>query len=384
MRGRPRRSRPGTTRRASSAAATCRPAAPGSRSTARRRFGIVTNFREFGRRRRSAPVARRTDPGVPRRRARRPASYLRSLETDAPGYAGFNLLLADRDSLWYASNRADQFARELPPGIYGLSNEFLDTPWPKLVRVRARFEALLADRPSADRRRRWPASLFAMLADRETAPPEACRPATCPPNGRASCPRRSCSIRPMARAARPYSRSSDDDALRIAERRFDADGVAGRESEYALNAATATLTRVRNGARNPRASGRLSLEFPHLPPVSGVMPTLQNNHRTRLPALSLLTLVVAQLAAPALAGIAGRSARRRGGHPRQRARLSIVRALQELRRPLAGVRRAAAGAQRARGARWRCAPSATTSRRSSPRCRREGTAASRTIASSSP
>ena len=34
------------------------------------------------------------------------------------------------------------------------------------------------------------------------------------------------------------------------------------------------------------------------------MPTLHHNHRTRLPALSLLRLVVAQLASPALAGIA--------------------------------------------------------------------------------
>src|SRR3954471_5764087 len=59
------------------------------------RCGIVTNFREFGRRRRSAPsrggliptyLATRGAPGV----------YLQALETDAPGYAGFNLLLADR------------------------------------------------------------------------------------------------------------------------------------------------------------------------------------------------------------------------------------------------------------------------------------------------
>ena len=83
---------------------------------ARRRVGIVTNFREFGRRRRSAPSRGGLIPGYLSGDGA-PEEYLRALETDAPGYAGFNLLLADHRSLWYASNRADLFARELPPGI---------------------------------------------------------------------------------------------------------------------------------------------------------------------------------------------------------------------------------------------------------------------------
>jgi uncharacterized protein with NRDE domain len=116
---------------------------------ARRRTGIVTNFREFGRRRRSAPSRGGLIPAYLSGHSA-PGDHLRELETDAPGYAGFNLLLADRDSLWYACNRADQFARELPPGIYGLSNEFLDTPWPKVVRVRARFEALMRAAQTSD------------------------------------------------------------------------------------------------------------------------------------------------------------------------------------------------------------------------------------------
>src|SRR5882672_10659376 len=136
----------------------------------RRRVGIVTNFREFGRRRRSAPSRGGLIPAF-LAGTRAPAEYLQTLETDAPGYAGFNLLLADSASLWYASNRADEFGRELAPGIYGLSNEFLDTPWPKLVRVRKRFTGLLQSDESADRPA-FSAELFAMLADRETAPPD--------------------------------------------------------------------------------------------------------------------------------------------------------------------------------------------------------------------
>src|SRR6187455_2570155 len=140
---------------------------------ARRRVGLVTNFREFGRRRRTAPSRGGLIPAYLAGDSA-PGEYLRTLETDAPGFAGFNLLLADRGSLWYGSNRADGFARELPPGIYGLSNESLDTPWPKLVRVRERFAGLLAD-PLADDRRLLAAALFAALADREPAPPESLR-----------------------------------------------------------------------------------------------------------------------------------------------------------------------------------------------------------------
>lgn len=202
----------------------------------RRRFGIVTNFREFGRRRRNAPSRGGLIPGYLTRDGA-PGSYLQSLETDVPGYAGFNLLLADRDSLWYASNRADQFARELPPGIYGLSNEFLDTPWPKLLRVRARFTALLA----ADAQTPDPAlsdALFALLADREMAPPEALPAGDLAPElaRRLSAP----FVLDDTYGTRCSTvlTISTDDTLRIAERRFDARGELSGETEHVLNGAS--------------------------------------------------------------------------------------------------------------------------------------------------
>src|SRR4029079_1829116 len=43
-----------------------------------------------------------------------------------------------------APTRATHCACPLPPGVYGLSNEFLDTPWPKLERVRTQFRRWLA------------------------------------------------------------------------------------------------------------------------------------------------------------------------------------------------------------------------------------------------
>lgn len=90
------------------------------------------------------------------------ADFARSVQRRAANYRGFNLLLGDRASLWYVGSRAGP-ARELPPGTYALSNALLDTPWPKVERLRGRFDDALAQ---AD-----PGPLaIAALADRATAP----------------------------------------------------------------------------------------------------------------------------------------------------------------------------------------------------------------------
>lgn len=197
------------------------------------RFGIVTNFREFGRHRRSAPSRGGLIPGY-LAGARPPADFLRVLEADAPGYSGFNLLLSDRDSLWYASNRADQFARELPPGIYGLSNEFLDTPWPKLVRVRARFESVLKSAASAD-----PAALsvelFSMLADRETVPPDALPPGDLSPEWARKLSAPFVLDPTFGTRCSTVLTISGHGTAQITERRFDADGARTGQSEHLLN-----------------------------------------------------------------------------------------------------------------------------------------------------
>lgn len=124
-----------------------------------RRFGVITNFRDLQPPAPGAPSRGNLIPGYLRNQAGA-ERYLQQLQPNAGGYSGFNLLLTDSESLWYASNRAERFARPLPPGIYGLSNEFLDTPWPKLQRVRRRFDPLVLQggEISTD-------ELFAILSD---------------------------------------------------------------------------------------------------------------------------------------------------------------------------------------------------------------------------
>ena len=193
----------------------------------RQRFGIVTNFREMGRRRAAAPSRGGLIPAY-LSRDEPPTEYLRALEANAPGFAGFNLLLGDQSSLWYATNRAETFARELPPGIYGLSNDFLDTPWPKLIRVRQRFTSILA---AADDRDILVQQLLAVLADTEPAPIEALPPSDLPPELA-----RKLSA-PFVLDRQYGTRCSsvltlDDEALVLMERRFDADGGISGESQH--------------------------------------------------------------------------------------------------------------------------------------------------------
>lgn len=127
---------------------------------AARRFGVVTNYRELQRPRADAPSRGELIPQYLRAGAG-PQEFLAALAGTAGRYSGFNLLLADASALWYGSNRASPFARALAPGVHGLSNESLDTPWPKLQRVRAGFEDWLRAAPRAE-----PERLFALLADR--------------------------------------------------------------------------------------------------------------------------------------------------------------------------------------------------------------------------
>lgn len=55
-------------------------------------------------------------------------------------YHGFNLLEGNRSGVGYLSNRSELGPSLLIPGIYGLSNHLLDTPWPKVQKTKAAFK----------------------------------------------------------------------------------------------------------------------------------------------------------------------------------------------------------------------------------------------------
>ena len=68
--------------------------------------------------------------------------YVARVEREGAEYNGFNLLAGDARELHWVSNREGR-PRRLGPGVYGLSNHLLDTPWPKVTAGKSGLEALL-------------------------------------------------------------------------------------------------------------------------------------------------------------------------------------------------------------------------------------------------
>lgn len=75
-----------------------------------------------------------------------PRDYLETIARDAHLYGGFNLVVGDVEDVWYLSNGKGQ-GRVVPieAGIHGVSNAFLDTPWPKVERGREMLSRTLAE-----------------------------------------------------------------------------------------------------------------------------------------------------------------------------------------------------------------------------------------------
>lgn len=124
--------------------------------TRRGRFAAVTNYRDptgpaDGAASRGTLVSRFLAEGAPAGR------FMEGIATQSGAYRGFNLLASDGKDLFYYSNRSGPPAR-LEPGVYGLSNHLLDTPWPKVEAARKRLEQSLLPAPAAE-------PLLALLAD---------------------------------------------------------------------------------------------------------------------------------------------------------------------------------------------------------------------------
>lgn len=125
------------------------------------RFAALTNYRN--------PADRKT--GLPSRGAlvadfltgdAGPAEYAKRVEQAAASYNGFSLLIGDENSLWFYSNRGGP-PLKVPPGIHGLSNHLLDTPWPKVEKAKSGLATQLENSFDAD-------AAFDLLSDTQRAP----------------------------------------------------------------------------------------------------------------------------------------------------------------------------------------------------------------------
>jgi uncharacterized protein with NRDE domain len=135
------------------------------------RLAAVTNYRD-GRGRRAARRSRGELVAGFVAGTDEPDRYVAGLAATAADYDGFNLVVG---SLWggiaYYSNRGGAPHR-LQPGVHGLSNHLLNSPWPKVERGKAGLLDLLAA-PVDD----LVPALFALLED-QTPPPDHLLPDT--------------------------------------------------------------------------------------------------------------------------------------------------------------------------------------------------------------
>jgi len=96
-------------------------------------------------------------------------AFFTRFEDRAARYNGFNLLAGDRRNLFWFSNVKNR-VEKIKPGIHGLSNAFLNTPWPKVVSGKTALERVMTGKPT-------PEALFSILADR-SVPPDRLLPRT--------------------------------------------------------------------------------------------------------------------------------------------------------------------------------------------------------------
>ena len=90
-------------------------------------------------------------------------TYMKSVVQRSADYGAFSLIVGDRNALWYFSNRGEPQAREVPPGMHGLSNHLLDTPWPKVTRSVAALDQLMQQQTMTNE------TLLTLLAERTPA-----------------------------------------------------------------------------------------------------------------------------------------------------------------------------------------------------------------------
>src|SRR5690606_29375488 len=128
--------------------------------TRRGRISMVTNYRDLKNIKPNAPSRGQlvTDSLLTDKPVRQ---FLEEIEPRANTFNGFNLIAGTLDRLWYFSNYGTGI-RELSPGIYGLSNHLLDTPWPKVRDGKQQFSEIISGDFA-------PNDLFAMLYDHDTA-----------------------------------------------------------------------------------------------------------------------------------------------------------------------------------------------------------------------
>ncbi|AMO58648.1 hypothetical protein GZ77_17890 [Endozoicomonas montiporae] len=125
------------------------------------RFAAVTNYRKWpapeGQVSRGHLVKNSLSSSLPTH------EFLQTVQENSNLYTGFNFIAGDMNKLYYYSNIENRIVT-LKPGIYGLCNQFLNSPWPKLIKAKEAVTKALDTDNSAN-----PATLLDIMQNTEIA-----------------------------------------------------------------------------------------------------------------------------------------------------------------------------------------------------------------------
>lgn len=130
------------------------------------RFAAITNYRdpslpETGRYSRGEIIRHFLTNGT------EPDIFMEELIKERENYGGYNVILGDPNGLYHYNNVLDE-SKDINAGTHSLSNHSLNTPWPKVVKGRARLNEYIQtnqEEVSID-------MLFNLVTDRSTADDE--------------------------------------------------------------------------------------------------------------------------------------------------------------------------------------------------------------------
>jgi uncharacterized protein with NRDE domain len=126
------------------------------------KFAAITNYRDSSAIKKNAPsrgnLVRNFLAGKVS-----PERYLEHVRKTGHKYNGFNLLIGEKNQLWYYSNRGKK-VQKISSGFYGLSNHFLDTPWPKVKKSKSSLKTIF------DKKRIDAEAVFEILSNQQYPP----------------------------------------------------------------------------------------------------------------------------------------------------------------------------------------------------------------------
>jgi uncharacterized protein with NRDE domain len=126
------------------------------------KVAAITNFRDPGSVKTGAPTRGRLVSNF-LTGFESAASYMNKISRSAQKYNGFNLICGDPQDLIVYSNRGEII--KLEPGIFGLSNHLLDSPWPKVIKGKKALSEAMNEKGFD-----LEEALFKILSDRKMAP----------------------------------------------------------------------------------------------------------------------------------------------------------------------------------------------------------------------